>query len=114
METNPIKTQQDYIDDIIKRLVPVYNPLEIYVYGQKNWGISDDAGDIEITVVVESSDCKKPLNRGFHGREALRRLGVGKFLFVFTKNEFTELSVEFGENAAYFAKKYGTKIYERA
>lgn len=105
-------TQIELINEINKRLVKAYKPLEIYLYGQHDWGISEDPEDIELTVVVPTSEFERQIDRLMVGYKALCKVPVGKYIFVFTKEEF-DTRVHQSWTAAYNAKKYGQKIYER-
>lgn len=103
---------QELIIEISNRLVQAYKPLEIYLCGPKGWSGMED-GDIELVVVVDKSDEPKRIRRSFAGGEALFDLPVGKFIFVYTKNEF-ETCLADHDTLAYFAKTRGQKIYAKA
>ncbi|MBM3893847.1 hypothetical protein FJ365_05640 [Candidatus Dependentiae bacterium] len=104
-------TQQELVNEINKRLVPVYHPLEIYLYGKKEWGETEDSDDIEVTVVVKESPYKRRLDRVWLGYNALDTLQLGSFIFVLTKEEFDQ-NIDNQLSPAYFAKNHGIKIYE--
>ena len=57
---------------IVDRLVDVYRPLRIYLFGSYAWGTPTDESDYDLCVVIETSDEKKT-NRS--------RKGVSKCVF---------------------------------
>ena len=103
---------QILIHEISTRLVQAYHPLEIYLYGPKNWSGIDD-GDIELVVVVDQSKEPHRIKRSFAGDKALFDLRVGTFVFVYTKQEF-EAFLDDQSTLAYLAKNQGQKIYAKA
>ena len=73
------------------RLEAVYNPLSLYIFGSYAWGTPTKDSDLDLVVVVESSD-KRPYKRSIEGIRALRGLGIAKDILVYTKDEFKILS----------------------
>ena len=73
------------------RLEAVYNPLSLYIFGSYAWGNPTKDSDLDLVVVVESSD-KKPYKRSIEGIRALRGLGIAKDILVYTKDEFKTMS----------------------
>ena len=73
------------------RLEAVYNPLSLYIFGSYAWGTPTKDSDLDLVVVVESSD-KRPYKRSIEGIRALRGLGIAKDILVYTKDEFKTLS----------------------
>ena len=82
----------DSLFETIKTKLDVaYNPLSIYVFGSYAWGIPNKESDIDLLVVVDSSD-KKPYKRAIEGIRALRGMGIAKDILVYTKDEFKTIS----------------------
>ncbi|SFV52898.1 Nucleotidyltransferase domain protein [hydrothermal vent metagenome] len=73
------------------RLEAVYNPLSLYIFGSYAWGNPTKDSDLDLLVVVDSSD-KKPYKRSIEGIRALRGLGIAKDILVYTKDEFKTMS----------------------
>ncbi len=73
------------------KLDKAYNPISIYIFGSYAWGNPTKDSDIDVLVVVESSD-KKPYKRAIDGIRALRGLGIAKDILVYTKDEFQSIS----------------------
>jgi len=97
---------------IKERLVDVYNPLIIFLFGSHAWGVPREKSDLDILVVVESSD-EKLYKRPIRGLESLRGLKIAKDILVYTKTEFDRLAGHCG-SLLYKVKNQGEKIYERA
>ena len=82
---------KDLIEEVKNRLVKVYNPLEIYLFGSYAWGTPTEESDLDLLIVVEASEEKK-YKRGIKGSLALYGLGIAKDILVFTKAEFEAVS----------------------
>ncbi len=80
-------TDQSIIDEAIRRLVKVYDPICIYLYGDYAWGIPNEESNFNLLVIADSSD-KPVLERGYKGFEALLGLPIPSKVTVFTKKEF--------------------------
>jgi len=78
---------QETIQEVIRRLVKTYDPLEIYMYGKYAWGTPDEDDDLSLLVIVESSN-QKVSQRSYLGFEALLSLKIPNNVAVFTKQEF--------------------------
>ena len=103
---------QELITEISNRLVQAYKPLEIYLCGPSNWNSADD-GDLELIVVVDSSNEPHRVKRSLVGNQALFGLMVGTFVFVYTKPEFDSFAQDY-DTLAHLAKTRGQKIYANA
>ena len=58
---------QETIQEATQRLVRAYNPLTIYLFGKYGWGTPDDDDNLDILVIIESSNeeayaCTHPVN----------------------------------------------------
>jgi len=80
---------QAMIDEVTKRLVAVYNPVEIYLFGSYAWGTPSEQSDLDLMVVVESSHIAW-YKRSAQASEALWDLRLPKDLIVYTKTELQE------------------------
>jgi len=71
---------QNEMSIIVDRLVDVYHPLQIYLFGSYAWGTPSVESDYDLCVIVESSGEKKT-SRSRKGRNALLdiicRRGIG-------------------------------------
>jgi predicted nucleotidyltransferase len=103
------KPMQKNLFEIIKtRLNETYSPLSLYVFGSYAWGNPTKDSDVDLVVVVESSD-QKPYKRAVKGIRALRGLGIAKDILVYTKEEFKTLSQDVS-SLLYKVEKEGIKL----
>jgi predicted nucleotidyltransferase len=47
---------QENINEIKKRLINAYQPLEIYIFGSYAWGTPTDESDLDCAIIVDSSE----------------------------------------------------------
>jgi uncharacterized protein len=78
----------DVIEEIKNRLIKVYNPLQIYLFGSYAWGTPDEDSDLDFLVIIENSDEPRH-RRGTPGYEALWGLDISKDLMIYTQEEVT-------------------------
>ena len=48
----------EMIEEVKNRLVSTYNPEKIYLFGSYAWGTPDEESDLDLLVVVKTSDEK--------------------------------------------------------
>ena len=98
---------------IVDRLVDVYHPLQIYLFGSYAWGTPTVHSDYDLCVIVEKSDEKK-WNRCRVGRKVLLdiicRRGID--LIVYTATEF-EWAASHPSSLASPIQKKGVLLYDR-
>src|SRR5438093_952738 len=99
------------IDEVKKRLVNVYKPLEIYLFGSYVWSVPTKDSDLDLVVIVEKSD-EKSYKRSMAGDRALYGMPLAWDLIVYTKDEFSRF-VDDISTLCYKIKKEGKKIYSR-
>lgn len=102
----------EIIDEAKKRLIKVYDPLEIYLFGSYAWGIPEEDSDLDLLIVVEKSD-QNSIERLYPGYDALMDLRIANDLIVYTKEEFDKKVSNVG-TFIYKIKVKGKRIYERA
>ena len=73
--------------EMVKRLVAVYHPESIYLFGSAARGNAGPDSDFDIMVVVPDEASADRLDCGL-GYRALRGLGVAKDLLVWRRTEF--------------------------
>lgn len=104
--------EKSIINEVANRLVKVYDPIAIYIFGSYSWGIPTPDSDLDILVIVEKSD-EKSYTRPVAGHKALADLDISKDIIVYTLEEFEKLSHK-KSTLAFKIKKEGNKIYARA
>ena len=100
------------LEEVKNRLVTTYNPLAIYLFGSYAWGTPDEESDLDLLVVVESSD-EKSYKRAIPGHEALFGLCISKDILVHTKEVF-EQRLHDRSTLEYKIKHHGRMMYARA
>ena len=103
---------QDIIEEVKQRLIEVYKPTKIYLFGSYAWGTPNEESDLDILVVVDKSH-KRPIKRSFDGYKALWGLGIAKDLLVYTNDEF-EAAAKKEASLQYKVKHKGKVIYAKA
>lgn len=102
----------EIIETVKNRLVNTYNPRALYLFGSFAWGTPDEQSDLDLLVVIDSSD-EKPYKRILKGIDALTGLRIAKDILVYTKDEFEELASDVS-TLCYKIKQEGVKLYEAA
>jgi len=103
----------EQIEQAKLRLVEAYNPTKIYIFGSYAWGKPNEDSDLDLMIIVPSSENSKPHLRSYDGYMALGGIGFPKELIVLTEEEFEVRS----SNEAYLAfkvKNEGICIYSRS
>jgi predicted nucleotidyltransferase len=103
---------KDTIQEVTNRLVNVYNPIEIYLFGSYAWGNPTEDSDLDLLVVVEESD-EKSHKRSIKAAEALWDLKIPKDLLIYTKKEFVDREEDI-TTLIYKIKKDGKVLYARS
>lgn len=96
-------TQQENIEEALRRLIDLYDPLAIYLFEEKP--------DSIFMIIVEGS-WLKPLKRGLAGKYALWELEGPKDILVFTKDEFDQ-RLQDSYSLAHQIKNEGKLLYAR-
>lgn len=102
------------MEEIKRRLVQVYNPLEIYIFGSYSWGHPDEESDLDLLVVVDSIGNEIERHRALvNGHRVLADLRFSKDILLFTKQEFDTKAAQI-TTLINKIKKQGKQIYARA
>lgn len=102
----------DIIEEVKKRLIKTYDPLELYLFGSYAWGNPTEDSDLDILIVTEktSPNKHKLLVMGHH---ALIGLNIPKDILVFSKSEFDSHAADITK-LCYKVKREGKKIYAKS
>jgi predicted nucleotidyltransferase len=103
--------EKKVINEVVRRLVDVYHPKEIYLFGSYAWGHPTDESDLDLLVVVESSTQKR-YERPVPGLLALFGLNISKDLIVSSQEEFLKNTQD---TASFYSKikQEGKRIYAK-
>lgn len=105
---------QETIEAIKNKLVNLYNPIEIYLFGSYVWGKPDQESDLDLLVIVDACDPKARYEEMAKGHRALLDFrNVGKDIIILTKKEFEEVAND-KTRMFYRIKNEGKRIYARA
>lgn len=100
------------IEEAKNRLIKVYDPLAIYLFGSYAWGNPNPDSDLDFLVVVKESR-EKSYKRSISGSKSLIDLMIPKDIIVYTKKEFEE-RVDDVTTLCHKIEKEGRKIYAKA
>ena len=81
----------EMLEEVKARLIVAYAPKSIILFGSYAWGEPGPDSDIDLLIVVESSEEKMP-HRSLAGRRVLRGLKLAKDILVYTAKEFNTLA----------------------
>ena len=105
MSLNPLN--KNIVNEVVKRLVKTYDPLEIYLLEAGYENTIDNA----ILVIVEGNDIPhyKLMTKG---HKALIGVDIAKSILVYTKEEFADYSQDTA-TLSYLIKRDGKRIYAK-
>ncbi len=100
------------IEEVKRRLIKTYNPIEIYIFGSHARGTACPDSDLDLAIIVEelSKDRHQLLMDGYR---ALYGMRIYKDLLLYTKEEFEKHSKD-ATALSFEIKKEGKKIYAKA
>ncbi len=100
------------IEEMKNKLVEVYDPLEIYLFGSYAWGNPTEDSDLDFFIVVDKAE-KNRHKMLVDGHRALWNFDVAKDIIVYTKDEFTD-RVNDLTTLVYKIKREGRVVYAKA
>jgi predicted nucleotidyltransferase len=103
---------QETIAEVTKRLVKVYNPIKIYLFGSYAYGTPHEDSDLDIFIIVDESKEKAHL-RARAASDVLWDLGISKDILIYTQKEFAE-RIEDPSTLCSLVQKKGKVLYARA
>ena len=82
-----MKTLDEHlIQSTTQKLVAEFQPEQIWLFGSHAWGTSNDDSDVDLMVIVPSSD-ERPIRRDQRAQKCLGRLAVSADVLVRTRGE---------------------------
>jgi uncharacterized protein len=100
------------IEEAAHKLMQVYDPVAIYLFGSYAWGTPSEDSDLDFAVVVATSDLVA-LKRPMSGHLALANLDVAKDIIVYTEEEFKRGQADPLTLASKISRK-GVCVYAKA
>lgn len=103
---------KEKIQEVTNRLVEVYQPIAIYLFGSYAWGEPDEDSDIDLMVVVDNnvelswSSFKK-------GKWAIRDMRITNDILVENKSVFNKRAMH-PSNLEYLIAHKGIILYGKA
>ncbi len=105
------QTVEKVVNEARDKLIELYNPLAIYLFGSYAWGHPDEFSDLDFLIVVEKTENR--YQDLVAGHKALVLLDLPKDILLLTKAEF-EQDAEDISSIPYKVKKKGKQIYAKA
>jgi len=83
-----VKTiQPGQLEKAVERLKSEFQPEQIWLFGSHAWGTPTEDSDVDLMVIVASSD-ERPIRRMQRAHRCLRGIGFAKDVLVNTRSEF--------------------------
>jgi len=83
-----VKTiQPGQLEKAVERLKSEFQPEQIWLFGSHAWGTPTEDSDVDLMVIVPSSD-ERPIRRMQRAQRCLRGIGFAKDVLVNTRPEF--------------------------
>ncbi len=91
MTRSPLLESDQALRQIVDRLIPVFQPVKIYLFGSRARGDSGPDSDYDIMMLINKADLPK-YKLAQQAQRALWGLVVGADVLVLTLGEFEEAS----------------------
>jgi uncharacterized protein len=79
--------QPALLENAVERLKTEFQPEQIWLFGSHAWGTPTEDSDVDLMVIVASSD-ERPSRRMQRAQRCLRGIGFAKDVLVNTRAEF--------------------------
>jgi uncharacterized protein len=103
---------KEQIQEATKRLVEVYQPEAIYLFGSYAWGEPTEDSDIDLMIVVEDAH-NSEFSFIIKGNKALAGIGFPIDFLINSTNDF-DMRARHRSNLEFLVKEKGVKLYESA
>ena len=99
------------IEEVTQRLVKLYNPVEIYLFGSYAYGVPNEDSDLDLVPLLKNA--KRSHQMLVDGHRALGGFYTCKDLLIFTKDEFARFSQD-KTRLSYIIKNQGKQLYAQS
>jgi predicted nucleotidyltransferase len=103
---------EDSLQEITHRLVEVFHPEQVILFGSYAWGTPTADSDVDVMVIVPESDLSD-YQRAVLGHRSLSGLGIPKDVIVRTRAEFDALR-EVRASLEYKIARQGRVLYDQS
>ena len=104
--------QPGILEEAVERLKKEFQPDEIYLFGSHAWGTPSEDSDVDLMVIVPSSD-ERPIRRMQRAHRCLRGIGFAKDVLVNTRAEFDRYR-HLSASLSHKIFQDGRKLYAKA
>ena len=103
---------ESMINEVKQRLINLYDPVAIYIFGSYAWGHPDEESDLDLLVVLDHYT-KNRHQTLVDGHKALMDLDLCKDIIVYSQEEFVDCSQD-KTSLCNKVVKQGKQIYAKA
>jgi len=107
-----LEINNEKIKEVISRLVKVYHPDQVYLFGSYAWGVPDLSSDLDVCIIVHDAD-ENQAERIRIGLRALKGIHIPVDILVYTWKEI-EKNRNHPSTLIYKIFNKGRKLYEAA
>jgi predicted nucleotidyltransferase len=101
--------QTGLLEEALERLKAEFQPEEIYLFGSHAWGAPNEDSDVDLMVIIGSSD-ERPIRRDQRAQRCLGRLPISADVLVRTRGEVNRVGQVRGSLTHEVLQK-GRKVY---
>ncbi len=102
---------EDFLREITQRLVEMFHPEQVILFGSYAWGTPTADSDVDVMVIVPESDLSD-YQRAVLGHRSLSGLGISKDVIVRTRAEFDALR-DVRASLEYKIARQGRVLYDQ-
>ncbi len=102
---------EDFLREITQRLVEMFHPEQVILFGSYAWGTPTADSDVDVMVIVPESDLSD-YQRAVLGHRSLSGLGISKDVVVRTRAEFDALR-DVRASLEYKIARQGRVLYDQ-
>lgn len=102
----------DQLEQVKERLIKIYDPVAIYIFGSYAWGKPNEESDLDLLIVVD--DYKRDrYNDLVEGHRSLIGMNIAKDILLYNKQEFEACALD-ATSICFMIRKKGKMLYAKA